>query len=452
MELTLFFNHNELHLSGWYVLDPCWIRSCQHERSAGNEAYFPRKDHATVLWTNNDITGVAFIGGSFYGSHHYSTHDSAGVFFSFKFFDVDSDHKWQKGPALNVARVQTGAALCNGYVYAVGGYGLDTIERIPVAQLFDADRNNSWTVLPACLSEPRSGCAAVTVHDRYIVVMGGRNHNGALSSVDVIDTMKQAATNANNNPHTDIHYSLVTVSAGPSMRAPRHNPGATVLDGRIWVVGGYEGTVEYLQYESVQNNNGISQSIFASDWRMRQDLSLPTGLDRNSVALLGQCVIVTGAAPNSSCQLSVHLLDPQRGVVVQMPDLCGTVNDCTIKMGVHNNVFLAIVSGGIFPVSYMESFLCVNLSLSHLKKFSGEVDSGQQSLITCFGRYLSEKRPKCASQVQLRCSLVRRVERLCHSLVYFYLFHKGGSVTCYNNKKCNNNASVPSKAKTFDMC
>ena len=137
-----------------------------------------------------------------------------------------STKRWSNGPSLNDKRRSLVAVVCHDKVYAIGGFGgnnyttLDTIESIQVSSLLEAtetsmtrQNNNQWTRLQCRLSSPRCHCAAVVVHNRYIVILGGVNGMGHhLSSVDILDTAPPQNNNHNNNGEP-------TIVAGPSMNS-----------------------------------------------------------------------------------------------------------------------------------------------------------------------------------------------------------------------------------------
>ena len=161
-----------------------------------------------------------------------------------------STKRWRNGPSLNDRRRDLVAVVCCDKVHAIGGYGgdnhdnnytaLDTIESIQVSSLLETtgtstmtrQNNNQWTRLQCRLSSPRYKCAAVVVHNCYIVILGGSNAilGQDLSSVDIMDT---APPHNNNNSNGE-----PTIVAGPSMNWTRSSFGAAVVDNRIFVVGG----------------------------------------------------------------------------------------------------------------------------------------------------------------------------------------------------------------------
>ena len=114
--------------------------------------------------------------------------------------------QWRNGPPMNQpdSPVSCRRIVCHGQVYVRGGYRdrsrLDCSERIAVQHLLllllqnkeqeqdvscatSAPETNPWSRLKCRLSSKRSGCCAVAVHDRFIVVMGGdKNKKEHLSS------------------------------------------------------------------------------------------------------------------------------------------------------------------------------------------------------------------------------------------------------------------------------
>ena len=103
-----------------------------------------------------------------------------------------STKRWRDGPSLNDKRRTLVAVVCCDKVYAIGGYGdyhynsdttLDTMESIQVSSLLEMTEtsmmtrrnNNQWTRLQCRLPSPRHSFAAVVVHNRYIVILGGVN-------------------------------------------------------------------------------------------------------------------------------------------------------------------------------------------------------------------------------------------------------------------------------------
>ncbi|KAL7579084.1 hypothetical protein ACA910_019119 [Epithemia clementina (nom. ined.)] len=102
----------------------------------------------------------------------------------------------------------------------------------------------TWTLLNARLSEPRRDCSAITVQDRYILVMGGarEDEQGAVPLVDIIDTFPSSSSSCSSSTsHRDNNppHSVDSVRPGPSMRVPRCRFHVGVRNnGQILALGG----------------------------------------------------------------------------------------------------------------------------------------------------------------------------------------------------------------------
>ena len=215
---------------------------------------------------------------------------------------------------MNKARYGHAAVMCNREVYVMGGYNryssLDCIEQINVTDLLQPSSTSSsskkshWTTLTCRLSLGRSGCCAVAVHNRYIVVMGGCSNDRYLSSVDIIDT----------NNHI--------VIAGPSMNVPRACCSSAVIGHRIFVVGGRNehgnlDSVEYLDdttpcdSDKTEKETGLTFISFSPTWTNHSELRL-----YNAMVAMGSCLVVTGGFESS-----VEVLDTRRNRVWNLPGL-----------------------------------------------------------------------------------------------------------------------------------
>ena len=284
-----------------------------------------------------------------------------------------STKRWRNGPSLNDRRQSLVAVVCRDKVYAIGGYGgdnnynyatLDTIESIQVSSLLETtetsmttrQNNKQWTRLQCRLSSPRSLCAAVVVHNRYIVILGGHPGMGqVLSSVDIMDTAPPHNNNNNSNGEP-------MIVAGPSMNSTRSYFGAAVMDNRIFVVGGYVNSEQSTSVESLllqrqpqgmdkdhtNSNSNVSWTFPNSSWRMEPHLSLSSCRSSHAVAKVGSCLVVAGgySENHGSWTNSVEVLDVQRGVVWNLPCLtilrpygCSmvTLSDCLLVLGGDNS-------------------------------------------------------------------------------------------------------------------
>ena len=215
--------------------------------------------------------------------------------------------QWREGPPMNRGRSGHAAVVCNGRVYVMGGYSrglLACIERIDANDLLRSSltttttQDSHWTTLTCRLSTGRVGCCAVAVHNRYIVVMGGRS-NRYWSSVDIVDTSNH------------------TLIEGPSMTVPRSYFDSAVVGHRIFVVGGRNDdnvldSVEYLDFAEERKDDSLTTVIsFSSAWTTHSELVLSNPRVFCAMVAVGSCLVVAGGRGN----LSVEVLDTLRNRV-----------------------------------------------------------------------------------------------------------------------------------------
>ena len=272
-----------------------------------------------------------------------------------------STMEWRRGPNLNDKRTSLVAVVCGDKVYAIGGGGsrgvFDTMESIQVSSLLETmetsttrQDNSHWTRLQCRLSSPRQACAAVVVHNRYVVILGGDSDRQGLSSVDIMDTAPPHNNNNNNGEPT--------IVAGPSMNSSRSYFGAAVMDNRIYVVGGFVNVMPSNSVESLlfqqhpldkdhTNSNSNARCLFPnSSWRVEPHQTLSTTHICHAVAKVGSCLVVAGGVTGVVTNL-VEVLDVQRSIVWSLPNLtielpfgCSmvTLSDCLLVLGGRGSV------------------------------------------------------------------------------------------------------------------
>ena len=285
---------------------------------------------------------IVVIGGQLRSQQHQRRHfytDSVIVW-------DPSTKRWRKGPRLNDERSDLVAVVCRDKVYAIGGCGYnndnyrvwDTMESIQVSSLLETmktltttrQNNNQWTRLQCRLSFRRKQFAAVVVHNRYIVILGGdAGMLLFLSSVDIMDTAPPHNNNNNGEP---------MIVAGPSMNLRRYAFGAAVVDNRIFVVGGYFDSepltlVESLMFQQqpqdedkdhTNSNSNVTCTFPNSSWTMEPHLSLSSPRTSHAMTKVGSCLVVAGGYSNnhgSRKYTSVEVLDIQRDIVWSLPNL-----------------------------------------------------------------------------------------------------------------------------------
>ena len=321
----------QARLSGLEFLDDS---SLEPQWSTTREEYPPllggwRLEHASVVVENdNEVQSIVVLGGR---TKDNSTDDSVIVWDS-------STKQWRQGPSLNKKRRLVAAETCNGKVYAIGGrngHNLDTIESIDVASLLanTESSNRHWNTLSCRLSTSKHGCAAVVVHDRYIVIMGGHNGSKVLSTVEILDTLQNK---------------IVPVS-GLTMNSPRSRFGAAVVGNSIYAVGGMNNngnkldSVEVLTFNVDVDSIGDASTVFgkSSSWTMSKDLVLSMGRNGHGVAKIGNCVVVVGGYGIDGAGInSVEVLDAYRHVVWHLPDMTVARSYCSIAVLSKNIIVL----------------------------------------------------------------------------------------------------------------
>ena len=130
--------------------------------------------------------------------------------------------QWSSRQPMRIARSHFAAAVCRGkiYVFGGGGAGFQSLNRV---EIYDPDRD-AWTdgrEMPTT----RSGVAAVTLNDRIYVMGGGfREADGTfrfLTTVEIYDP------------------SMDCWERGPDLLMRHDAPSATLLEGRIYLLGGH---------------------------------------------------------------------------------------------------------------------------------------------------------------------------------------------------------------------
>ncbi|RWS14423.1 Influenza virus NS1A-binding-like protein, partial [Dinothrombium tinctorium] len=137
-------------------------------------------------------------------------------------------------PVLQLAgRYQTGVAVMNGEIYAVGGCDswtcLNTVEKY-------CPDTDSWTLV-ASLNTARRGCG-VACFDGKLYTIGGHDGMHSLCSVEIYD------------PEHNTWYT------GPSLTSCRANVGVAVVGDKLYAVGGFTGKtfLQTIEYLDIKNN------------------------------------------------------------------------------------------------------------------------------------------------------------------------------------------------------
>ena len=169
--------------------------------------------------------GAAALGGKLYVMGGATDGDTVEV------YDPKADG-WQPLPSMPTARRLLAAAAVAGKVYAIGGCDVqdDADRRFVAVEAYDP-LSGTWTRV-ASLSVARS-CHTATVVDGKIYVLGGErvdpDDEDLLVTTDRTDAYDPAADN------------WQQMAAMPTAR---HRHAAVVLDGKIYVTGGFTSSGE----------------------------------------------------------------------------------------------------------------------------------------------------------------------------------------------------------------
>ena len=258
--------------------------------------------------------------------------------------------------------------VCHGALYAIGGANdestLSTIERINIEDLVSSSvashrDNQQWKTLDCRLSCDRKGCAAVVVHDRFIIVAGGVGEDDDfLSSIETIDTCSKSQCFVISGPHMNVARSAFGMAVigstiyavgGRRQYEPAPVVGSVVLDEDEWDwLDDYEPYVSSVEYLDVDDwlkegpPSATSVSTSTMSWQIHKALSLRTPRCDHGMVRVGSCLVVVGGHKIGDSCHSVEALDTQRNVVWELPEIQGAVG------GVYNVV---AISSGIILIN-----------------------------------------------------------------------------------------------------
>ena len=194
---------------------------------------------------------------------------------------------WQPLPSMPTARSCLAAAAVAGKVYAIGGYDVqaDADRRFVAVEAYDP-LSGTWTRV-ASLSVARS-CHTATVVDGKIYVLGGErvdpDDEDLLVTTDRTDAYDPAADN------------WQQMAAMPTSRSSH---AAAVLDGKIYVTGGYTSSGQAL-------NAVEAYDPVADTWTTLASLSTP-GVCHASAVVCGKLYVFGGR--DSSTWWRSHLVE-----------------------------------------------------------------------------------------------------------------------------------------------
>ena len=193
---------------------------------------------------------------------------------SFAETTVDS---WTTSAPMPTARQQLGAATVDGKIFAIGGRN-DWISRhLDINEMYDP-ATNIWvqkTPMPTARID-----FAIAVYENKIYVIGGEINAPRGNGESEI-----CSTNEVYDPATD------TWETKASMPTPRSALAASVVDGKIYVMGGYQFTRSYPGYNTTMNEVYDPET---DTWTTKP--SLPKGVTRTVSTAIGTKIYLMGGA------------------------------------------------------------------------------------------------------------------------------------------------------------
>lgn len=258
--------------------------------------------------------------------------------------EVFDGNSWTLGAPIPTPRQTLAAASDGKLVYAVGGG--NGITDLPTVEAYDPAAK-SWTRLPD-LPQPR-GDLGVAIADRRLVAVGGQSAGQVLKSVSVLDLTTNAWAGlpdmaiARHGMAVDAVGQAVFAIGGSSeagdgqatssaetlqLPARRIQPAAqwrslpdaptprlmtawTVLDDKIWIVGGLRDGVALSTVESYDPRAGA--------WQTQPPLPVP--LHHAAAATYHGEVVVLGGASSDLTQASTKVFALRGGKWTELPNL-----------------------------------------------------------------------------------------------------------------------------------
>jgi len=194
---------------------------------------------ASIAWTQTGGASVVLNGSNTYAAYFTAPNVTANTTLEFTLTLVDNRGAsttdsvrvqvqpgiWEDGVALRDSRFGLAACSLANEIYVFGGANFDTL-----TEKFDVT-NQTWTTLATMPTARRHGHACAVVSNK-IYVMGGYNDvMGGWNGLDTVEAF-DPATNS---------WSTQT-----PMPTPRYGAAAAALNGKIYVLGGRNGTANTL--------------------------------------------------------------------------------------------------------------------------------------------------------------------------------------------------------------
>ncbi|GMS90093.1 hypothetical protein PENTCL1PPCAC_12268, partial [Pristionchus entomophagus] len=200
---------------------------------------------------------------------------------------------WQQCENLKGVRGRNAVAIIGKTIYAMGGY--NGTERLATCEQYDT-QTNQWSDLPdmSC----KRAAMAYGVIDGKIYVAGGYDGSAALKNVEVFDP------------------STKTWSPVAPMTKPRGAPASCVYNGRLYVIGGHDGTVIWSdgEYYNPENNTWTAIAPMMKSNRAQKRC-------RFGAAVLNGKIYVAGGFDGAAFLRDVARYDPSTNTWENLKDM-----------------------------------------------------------------------------------------------------------------------------------
>lgn len=193
-------------------------------------------------------------------------------------------NSWASRAAAPLFRCHASAVAYNGRVYVVGGWNASSTVRYTQVDVYDP-ATNAWSLgTPLPGGTFRGGMAAAVLGDKLYLVGGTVSTSTPCSNTMAI-----------------FDFATSTWSTGAAMSTVRCSPAAAVVNGRIYVAGGWDGASAF--HATVESYDPLTNS-----WRSEPSLTVA----RQSLALVavGNSLFAIGGGGSAVTRIVEALLVP----------------------------------------------------------------------------------------------------------------------------------------------
>ena len=315
----------------------------------------------------------------------------------------DSDNKAAAfGPALPEAISSFGGAVSDGWLYVYGGHtgrahqhSRDNLSQT-FARLNLADQgewaNKKWELLT--METPLQGMALVSCEGKIYRVGGLNARNARKEEADLHSVAEFARFDPNTN----------TWTALPSLPAPRSSHDAAVLDGKIYVVGGWnlsgdsstgEWQSDALVYDLAAGDKGKWEKLPAPPFQRR---ALAVAAWNNRIWVVG------GMDEIAEIKRSVYSFDPQTNTWAEAAELPGDDMQGfgVSAWGLDSGLYASGTDGVLYRLAENDGKWQESGKLSTARFFHSILPMDAKSLLAVAGASMSDGHMKEIERIEIQ--------------------------------------------------